>query len=189
MYMWKKNRKKSLLRRCGGGKMFIGSPVQSSLTCLSQVGILPVILVSSSTAFIYSRNLIILCLPKVTAGWDSTRVLQRSTWHLDQPCNPNPFVSFWRLIKWGFTGSILAFISFSGIIEIGDCTRKSWFIHFLEGTFIQFALRSLKCETCLRSALCYSVSQIYPVMVSPYVSDKGKTLLHIPAFSFVNILH
>lgn len=47
--------------------MFIGSPVQSSLTCLSQVGILPVILVSSSTAFIYSRNLIILCLLKVTS--------------------------------------------------------------------------------------------------------------------------
>lgn len=150
-----------------GGKTFIGFPVQRSVTCLSQVGILPVNLVSSATVFIYFMNLTVLYLPKVTAGWDSMRVLKRCTWHPDQPCDPNPFVSFWRLVRWGFTDSVLAFISFSGITEIGDCIWKSWFNHFLEGMFIQFALRSLKWETCLRSVLCYNVSQIYPVMVSP----------------------
>lgn len=190
MYMWKGNRGKiSTLGGVEGGKTFIGFPVQRSLTCLSQVGILPVNLVCSSTVFIYFMNLTVLCLPKVIAGWDSMRLLKRCTWHPDQPCDPNPFVSFWRLIRWGFTDSILAFISFSGITEIGDCIWKSWFIHFLEGTLPQFALRSLKCETCLRSVLCYSVSQRYPVIVNPYVSDKGKTLLGIPASSFVNTLH
>lgn len=170
------------------GKTFISSPVQRSLTCISQVEIFPVNLVSSSTVLICFMNFIVLCLPKVKAGWDSMKVLQRCIWHADQLCDPNPFVSFWRLIRQGFTDSILAFKCFSGITKIGDCIWKSWFIHFLARTCIQFALRSLKCEICLRSVLYYSVSQIYPVMVSPYVSDKGKTLSCIPAFSFVNIL-
>lgn len=141
------------------GKIFTAFPVQRSLTCLSQVGIIPVNLVSTSL-FIYFVNLTVLCLPKVPAGWDSIRVLKRCTWHPHQPRNPNPFVSFWRLIRQGFTDSILALISFLGIIEIGNCIWKSWFIQFLGGTFIQFAFRPLKCETCLKSVLCYSLTDI-----------------------------
>lgn len=50
------------------GKTFISSPVQRSLTCISQVGIFPVNLVSSSTVLICFMNFIVLCLPKVKAG-------------------------------------------------------------------------------------------------------------------------
>lgn len=139
--------------------------------------------------FISGMNLIVLCLPKVTAGWDNMRALKRCTWHPDQPWDPKLFVSFWRLIRWDFTDSILAFTGFLRITEIGGCIWKRRFTRFLEGMFIHFALRVLKCETRLRSVLCYRVSQIYPAMVSPYVSDKEKTLLCIPAFSFVNILN
>lgn len=89
---------------------------------------------------------------------NSMRTLKRCTWHPNQPQDPNSFVSFWRLIRQGFTDSILALTRFLGIIEIGNCIRKSWFIQFLEGTFIQFAFRPLNSETCLKSVLCYSLT-------------------------------
>lgn len=40
--MWNRNRKNSLLRRCGGGKDIYQLSCTKQLTCLSQVGILPV---------------------------------------------------------------------------------------------------------------------------------------------------
>lgn len=110
---------------------------------------------------LYSSTLwTLLYLPKVPTGWDGMRVLKKGTWHPDQPRDLNPFVSFRRLIRQGFTDSILALISLLGITEIGNCIWKSWFIQFLGGTFIQFALWTLKCETGLRSALCYSLTNI-----------------------------
>lgn len=50
-----------------GGKVFTAFPVQRGLTCLSQVGITSVNLVSISL-FICFVNFTVLCLPKVPAG-------------------------------------------------------------------------------------------------------------------------